>query len=42
MRAATRLGRLVSVEDVARQVLCLVQSRSVTGTNAIIDAGMSL
>lgn len=42
MRERTKLKRLVTVEDVAEQVWCFVQSKSVTGTNAVIDAGMSI
>ncbi|KAB5580153.1 hypothetical protein GE09DRAFT_1182582 [Coniochaeta sp. 2T2.1] len=38
----TRLKRLATVEDVAEQVLCFARSRSVTGTNAVIDGGMAL
>ena len=29
-------------KDVAEQVLCFVKSRTVTGSNAVIDAGWSL
>ncbi|KFY20323.1 hypothetical protein V491_03814 [Pseudogymnoascus sp. VKM F-3775] len=38
----TQLKRFATVEDVAQQVLCFVKSRSVTGANAVIDAGWSL
>ncbi|KAJ9157522.1 NAD(P)-binding protein [Pleurostoma richardsiae] len=38
----TRLKRLATVEDVAEQVLCFVRSKSVTGTNAVIDSGLSI
>ena len=30
------------IQDVAEQVLAFVKCRSITGTNAIIDAGFSL
>ncbi|EMC98603.1 hypothetical protein BAUCODRAFT_102941 [Baudoinia panamericana UAMH 10762] len=36
------LKRFVAVEDVAMQVLYLANSKSVTGTNNVIDAGFSL
>ncbi|KAH6998436.1 hypothetical protein BKA56DRAFT_26722 [Ilyonectria sp. MPI-CAGE-AT-0026] len=42
MRNKTKLGRLVTVDDVAQQVLCFAKSRGVTGVNAVLDAGMSL
>lgn len=42
MKSRTKLGRLVTVEEVAQQVLCFIKSKSVTGTNAILDAGLSL
>ncbi|KAK7393961.1 hypothetical protein QQX98_013256 [Neonectria punicea] len=42
MRKRTKLGRLVTVDDVAQQVLCFANSRGVTGVNAVLDAGMSL
>ncbi|KAH8889561.1 NAD(P)-binding protein [Thozetella sp. PMI_491] len=38
----TQLKRFATVDDVAEQVLLFVKSKSVTGTNAIIDAGMNL
>lgn len=37
-----KLKRFATVEDVADQVRVLVQSRSITGQNIIIDAGFSL
>jgi len=40
--AKTQLKKFATVEDVAEQVLCFAKSRSVTGANAIIDAGWSL
>jgi len=40
--AKTKLKRLAEVEDVAQQVCTFVRSQSVTGANAIIDAGSSL
>ncbi|KAK7432708.1 hypothetical protein QQZ08_000567 [Neonectria magnoliae] len=42
MRKRTKLGRLVTVDDVAQQMLCFAKSRGVTGFNAVINAGMSL
>ncbi|KAI9166929.1 short-chain dehydrogenase [Paramyrothecium foliicola] len=42
VRQSTRLQRLPTVEDVAEQVLCFVRSSTVTGANAVIDAGISL
>ncbi|KAF4630335.1 hypothetical protein G7Y89_g7796 [Cudoniella acicularis] len=41
-REKTQLKRFVTVEDVATQVFCFASSRTVTGANAIIDAGWSL
>lgn len=38
----TKLKQLITVDDVAQQVLCFVRSRGVTGANAIIDAGASI
>jgi len=38
----TKLKKCPSVEDVAEQVLCYARSRTVTGQNAVIDAGHSL
>jgi enoyl-[acyl-carrier-protein] reductase (NADH) len=38
----TKLKQLITVDDVAQQVLCFVKSRGVTGANAIIDAGASI
>jgi NAD(P)-dependent dehydrogenase (short-subunit alcohol dehydrogenase family) len=40
--AKSPLKKIATVEDVARQVLCLVNSPSVTGTNSIIDGGIHL
>ncbi|KAM5351597.1 hypothetical protein ACJ41O_004320 [Fusarium nematophilum] len=42
MTDRTKLGRLVTVDDVAQQVLCFIKSKTVTGVNAVLDAGMSL
>ncbi|KAJ2907050.1 NAD(P)-binding protein [Zalerion maritima] len=42
MRNMTQLKRLATPDDVAEQVLCFVKSKSVTGTNAIIDGGLHL
>jgi len=41
-REQNKLKRFATVEDVAEQVLVFVKSRSVTGMNAVIDAGYSL
>ncbi|CZS89980.1 related to cis-1,2-dihydro-1,2-dihydroxynaphthalene dehydrogenase [Rhynchosporium agropyri] len=41
-QARTKLKRFATVEDCAEQVLCFAKSKSVTGTNAVIDAGSSL
>ncbi|KAL2074049.1 hypothetical protein VTL71DRAFT_7827 [Oculimacula yallundae] len=41
-KAKTKLKRFATVEDVAEQVLCFAKSKSVTGSNAVIDAGTSL
>ncbi|KAH7395989.1 hypothetical protein BKA64DRAFT_74406 [Cadophora sp. MPI-SDFR-AT-0126] len=41
-KAKTKLNRFATVEDVAEQVFCFAKSKSVTGSNAIIDAGWSL
>ncbi|KAH8691501.1 short chain dehydrogenase reductase, partial [Talaromyces proteolyticus] len=38
-RQKTKLKRFVEIEDVAEQVLSLATSKSITGTNIIIDAG---
>jgi NAD(P)-dependent dehydrogenase (short-subunit alcohol dehydrogenase family) len=42
VQEANKLGRFATVEDVAEQVKTFVVSRSVTGQNAVIDAGFSL
>ncbi|KAH8805443.1 hypothetical protein F5884DRAFT_799291 [Xylogone sp. PMI_703] len=42
VRQKTPLKRLATLEDVAEQVLCFVKSKSVTGTNAVIDGGLKL
>ncbi|KAI5465859.1 hypothetical protein BGZ63DRAFT_400296 [Mariannaea sp. PMI_226] len=42
MRQKTKLGRFVTVDDVAQQVLCFAKSKGVTGVNAVLDAGMAL
>jgi NAD(P)-dependent dehydrogenase (short-subunit alcohol dehydrogenase family) len=41
-RNANKLGRFATVEDVAEQVKTFVVSKSVTGQNAIVDAGFGL
>ncbi|OQE36016.1 hypothetical protein PENCOP_c012G01842 [Penicillium coprophilum] len=41
-RQQTKLKRFVELEDVAAQVLLLARSRSMTGTNTVIDGGCSL
>lgn len=33
---------LMNLQDVAQQVLCFAQSRTITGVNAILDAGFTL
>jgi hypothetical protein len=38
----SQLKKFATVEDVAEQVLCFAKSKTVTGSNAIIDAGISL
>lgn len=42
MREKTKLKRIVTVDDVAEQVLCFARSKGITGVNAVIDAGLSL
>ena len=42
LKARTKLGRFATIEDVAEQVLFLVNSKSITGQNIIIDSGFSL
>lgn len=41
-RQKTKLKRIVTVEDVADQVLGLARNRSMTGVNVIMDAGFTL
>ncbi|KAL1908375.1 hypothetical protein Sste5344_005903 [Sporothrix stenoceras] len=41
-KEANKLKRFATVEDVARQVRVFVESNTVTGQNAVIDAGFSL
>ncbi|CAK7206114.1 hypothetical protein SEUCBS139899_008898 [Sporothrix eucalyptigena] len=41
-KEANKLKRFATVEDVARQVRVFVESNTVTGQNAVIDAGLSL
>ena len=41
-RQANKLKRFASVEDVAAQVRTFVQSKTVTGQNAVIDGGFTL
>ncbi|CAI4212668.1 unnamed protein product [Parascedosporium putredinis] len=41
-KKANKLGRFATVEDVAEQVRTFVVSRTITGQNAVIDAGFSL
>ncbi|MCJ1458503.1 hypothetical protein MMC28_008876 [Mycoblastus sanguinarius] len=40
--AKSQLKRLATVEDVADQIVLFAKSRSLTGTNAVIDSGYSL
>lgn len=41
-RAKTKLGKLATVEDVSRQIKCLAESETCTGSNVVIDGGSSL
>ncbi|KAI0817647.1 short chain dehydrogenase [Xylaria sp. FL0064] len=41
-RQGTKLKRIVTVEDVAEQVLTFARSRSTTGVNVVMDAGFML
>ncbi|KAI0409719.1 short chain dehydrogenase [Xylaria palmicola] len=41
-RQKTKLKRIVTVEDVADQVLTFARNRSVTGVNVVMDAGFNL
>ncbi|PNH53129.1 hypothetical protein VD0003_g4251 [Verticillium dahliae] len=41
-RERTPLKRVPTVEEVAEQVWCFIQSKTVTGANAVIDGGLSL
>ncbi|KAM0332152.1 hypothetical protein ACHAQA_002426 [Verticillium albo-atrum] len=41
-RERTPMKRIPTVEDVAEQVWCFIQSKTVTGANAVIDGGFSL
>ncbi|ORY66407.1 short chain dehydrogenase [Pseudomassariella vexata] len=41
-RQKTKLKRIVTVEDVAEQVLGLAKNRSMTGVNVLMDAGFNL
>ena len=40
--AKTKLKRFATVDDVAEQVLGLAKSKSITGINIIIDAGVNV
>jgi enoyl-[acyl-carrier-protein] reductase (NADH) len=42
VKDANKLGRFATVEDVAEQVRTFVVSKSVTGQNAVVDAGFRL
>ena len=42
MKEKTQLKRFATVEDVAEQVKVLAMSQSMTGTNSIIDSGITL
>lgn len=42
VRETNKLGRFATVEDVAAQVRALVESRSITGQNVVVDAGFSI
>ncbi len=41
-KEANKLKKFATVEDVAQQVRTFVVSKTITGQNAIIDAGFSL
>lgn len=41
-RQKTKLKRIVTVEDVADQVLTFARSKSMTGVNVVMDAGFNL
>ncbi|KAJ8126632.1 hypothetical protein O1611_g7006 [Lasiodiplodia mahajangana] len=41
-RQGTKLKRIVTVEDVAEQVLTFARSKSTTGVNVVMDAGFTL
>ncbi|KAK5624641.1 hypothetical protein RRF57_000358 [Xylaria bambusicola] len=41
-RQGTKLKRIVTVEDVAEQVLTFARSKSTTGVNVVMDAGFNL
>ncbi|KAI1368725.1 short chain dehydrogenase [Xylaria arbuscula] len=41
-RQGTKLKRIVTVEDVAEQVLTFARSKSTTGVNIVMDAGFNL
>ncbi|KZF23300.1 NAD(P)-binding protein [Xylona heveae TC161] len=38
----TKLKSIPAVEDVAQQVLCFIQNRSITGANIVIDSGYTV
>lgn len=42
VKAANKLKRFATVEDVAEQVKTFVASKTVTGQNSVIDGGFSL
>ncbi|KAF7952142.1 uncharacterized protein EAE97_001639 [Botrytis byssoidea] len=42
VKKKSTLGRLATAEEVARQIYCLAESESATGTNSIIDGGIHL
>jgi hypothetical protein len=42
VQEANKLKRFATVDDVAEQVRTFVSSKTITGQNAIIDAGFSL
>ncbi|TGO58271.1 hypothetical protein BOTNAR_0184g00040 [Botryotinia narcissicola] len=42
VKKKSTLGRLATIEEVARQIYCLAESESATGTNSIIDGGIHL
>lgn len=42
IKERTALKKHITVDDVAEQVLCFVRAKGMTGTNVVIDAGLSV